>query len=228
MLHGAGYRTALIGKPHFEPFLDPFGRFAENALRHGHRRRRAAAHRGFEHLEFATHSAAGGRCTTPAGWRPSTPRRSACSTPCSTRDLEVNARRRRRHRRAAGARQPDPARVVPHRLGGRSHDRLARLARRRRRLVLLDELPRPAPPVGSAGSPRWAASTGATCRCPAGYPESPAERERILDAKPRHWRLWYDGTLVSNYEAPHALGAGDAHRRPGARGQRPQRRRVSS
>ncbi len=37
---------------------------------------------------------------------------------------------------------------------------------------------------------------------PAGYPEDRAEREAILDAKPRHWRLWYDGTLVSNYEAP--------------------------
>ena len=37
---------------------------------------------------------------------------------------------------------------------------------------------------------------------PAGYPEPASEREAILDAKPRHWRLWYDGTLVSNYEAP--------------------------
>ena len=37
---------------------------------------------------------------------------------------------------------------------------------------------------------------------PAGYPETAAEREKLLDAKPRHWRLWYDGTLVSNYEAP--------------------------
>jgi arylsulfatase A-like enzyme len=24
----------------------------------------------------------------------------------------------------------------------------------------------------------------------------------LLDDKPRHWRLWYDGELVSNYEAP--------------------------
>jgi arylsulfatase A-like enzyme len=39
---------------------------------------------------------------------------------------------------------------------------------------------------------------------PAGYPESADERERILDGKPRHWRLWYDGTLVSNFEAPRA------------------------
>ena len=30
VLHEAGYRTALVGKPHFEPFLDPFGRFTEN------------------------------------------------------------------------------------------------------------------------------------------------------------------------------------------------------
>ena len=37
---------------------------------------------------------------------------------------------------------------------------------------------------------------------PAGYPEDRTRREAILDAKPRHWRLWYDGTLVSNYEAP--------------------------
>src|SRR5207302_220783 len=39
---------------------------------------------------------------------------------------------------------------------------------------------------------------------PAGYPETAAERETILDQKPRHWRMWYDGTLVSNYEAPAA------------------------
>ena len=37
---------------------------------------------------------------------------------------------------------------------------------------------------------------------PAGYPTDSAERRRILDAKPRHWSQWYDGTLVSNYEAP--------------------------
>ena len=37
---------------------------------------------------------------------------------------------------------------------------------------------------------------------PPGYPADRGDRERILDAKPRHWRQWYDGTLVSNYEAP--------------------------
>ena len=45
---------------------------------------------------------------------------------------------------------------------------------------------------------------------PPGYIADPAERERVLDAKPRHWRLWYEGTLVSNYEAPpsHVLRLG--------------------
>ncbi len=37
---------------------------------------------------------------------------------------------------------------------------------------------------------------------PAGYPEDRATREAIIDGKPRHWRAWYDGSLVSNYEAP--------------------------
>ena len=38
---------------------------------------------------------------------------------------------------------------------------------------------------------------------PGGLPRvGRASASAILDAKPRHWRLWYDGTLVSNYEAP--------------------------
>ena len=48
----AGYRTALIGKAHFDPHLDPTLKYFEN---------RAAAERrdgpwhGFDHVEFATH-----------------------------------------------------------------------------------------------------------------------------------------------------------------------------
>src|SRR5256885_200842 len=37
---------------------------------------------------------------------------------------------------------------------------------------------------------------------PPGYPEKAAEREAIIDGKPRHWRLWYDGGVVANFEAP--------------------------
>jgi arylsulfatase A-like enzyme len=53
------------------------------------------------------------------------------------------------------------------------------------------------PPASEVGRIDWR-----DVPLPAGYPADRAERERILDGKPRHWRLWYDGTLVSNYEAP--------------------------
>ena len=56
VLHDAGYRTALIGKPHFQPFLDPFARFEENRFA---RDGQTTVHRGFEHFEAATHSPAG-------------------------------------------------------------------------------------------------------------------------------------------------------------------------
>ena len=61
-LHDAGYKTALIGKAHFEPFLDPFLRFVENQLANtgahsliedGH------LHRGFDHMESASHGGMG-------------------------------------------------------------------------------------------------------------------------------------------------------------------------
>jgi arylsulfatase A-like enzyme len=39
---------------------------------------------------------------------------------------------------------------------------------------------------------------------PAAYVADGAMREAILDSKPRHWRAWYDGRLVSNFEAPPA------------------------
>src|SRR4029079_18232536 len=37
---------------------------------------------------------------------------------------------------------------------------------------------------------------------PAGYIEDRDRREAVLDGKPRPWGAWYDGRLVSNYEAP--------------------------
>src|SRR3954469_2415222 len=61
VLREAGYRTGLIGKAHFEPFLDPFLRFPENALARtgtngsarGNTTPAGGVHRGFEHLEMA-------------------------------------------------------------------------------------------------------------------------------------------------------------------------------
>jgi len=57
LLHAAGYHTALLGKAHFDPHLDPLLRFPEN--------RRAAERdetpwRGFDHVELAAHGPIGG------------------------------------------------------------------------------------------------------------------------------------------------------------------------
>src|SRR4029079_5452878 len=48
VLPDAGYLTALIGKAHFEPFLDPFLRFPENALSRTGTAPPGGTHRGFE------------------------------------------------------------------------------------------------------------------------------------------------------------------------------------
>ncbi|HLX89369.1 MAG TPA: sulfatase-like hydrolase/transferase [Acidimicrobiales bacterium] len=51
-LHEHGYRTALLGKAHFEPAMDLEGRWPENRLA---RDDSTGPHRGFEHLELAMH-----------------------------------------------------------------------------------------------------------------------------------------------------------------------------
>lgn len=51
-LHDHGYRTALLGKAHFEPALDLEGRWPENRMA---RDDSTGPHRGFEHLELAMH-----------------------------------------------------------------------------------------------------------------------------------------------------------------------------
>ncbi len=51
-LNQHGYRTALLGKAHFEPGMDLEGKWPENRLA---REGSTGPHRGFEHLELAMH-----------------------------------------------------------------------------------------------------------------------------------------------------------------------------
>ena len=51
-LNSHGYRTALLGKAHFEPGMDLEGRWPENRLA---REDSTGPHRGFDHLELAMH-----------------------------------------------------------------------------------------------------------------------------------------------------------------------------
>ncbi len=201
LLHDAGYRTALVGKAHFEPYLDPFLRFPENAVPPSGTPV-GGTHRGFEHLETATHGVMGP--LHYARWI-RTEHPEAVDGFYATLDasLQVNA--------AGGGDTGAPqVKVNPVDRGCYHTDWVAD-----RTIAWLDSLaadddwfcwmsfPDPHhpwdPPESEVGRIDWR-----EVPLPAGYPEDRAQREAILDAKPRHWRAWYDGTLVSNYEAPAA------------------------
>jgi len=197
VLRDAGYRTALIGKSHFEPLLDPFLRFEEN--RQGFAGT-TEGHRGFDHMELATHGAAG--FTHYSRWiRQNHPEAIGMFFQVLDGDLEVSD--------------------VPG--GDTGAPQIKRNAVPRdwyhtdwvadRTISWLDGLnsdddwfcwmsfPDPHhpwdPPESELHRVDWR-----ELNLPVGYPQNQAEREAIIDTKPRHWRLWYDGELVSNYEAP--------------------------
>jgi len=207
-LHRAGYRTAIVGKPHFEPFIDPFGRFTENGLARAGvptvdapwHDGTVGPHRGFDHMELATHSPTGQ--LHYARWMVANhPEALGGFYPVLDGELEVNA---------AGGGDTGAPQVQLNAVPREWHhtDWVADRA-----ISWLDSLdaaddwfcwmsfPDPHhpwdPPSSELGRIDWR-----DVPLPAGYPESRAEREALLDAKPRHWRQWYDGTLVSNYEAP--------------------------
>ena len=146
VLHDSGYRTALFGKAHFEPFLDPSLQFAENRMGVDGT---FGPHRGFDHMETATHTAMGFThyarmmMSEHAELLQSWYRGARCQ-------LRRQRGGRRRHRRRAGVGERGAPRPVSHRLGRATHDRLSRFPARRRRLLRVGLVPRPAPPVGSA------------------------------------------------------------------------------
>ena len=197
VLHNAGYRTAIIGKPHFEPFLDPFGRFPENGFA---RNGTFGPHRGFEHFESATHGAAGP--LHYARWLATNhPEAVGMFYPVLDGALEVNAM----GGGDTGAPQAH-ANAIPREwyhtdwVADRTVSWLTSLAAHDDWFCWMS-FPDPHhpwdPPQDEVGRIDWR-----DVPLPAGYIEDRAERERVLDTKPRHFRAWYDGRLVSNYEAP--------------------------
>ena len=200
VLHDAGYRTALVGKAHFEPFLDPFLRFPENALARSGTVPVGGPHRGFDHLELATHGPVGP--LHYARWLAEEhPEAIGGFYRVLDASMQVSAE-------GGGDTGAPQVGVNPIERGLYHTDWVAD-----RTIAWLDSLgsdddwfcwmsfPDPHhpwdPPQSEVGRVDWR-----EVPLPAGYPTQAAERERILDAKPRHWRLWYDGELVSNYEAP--------------------------
>ena len=165
------------------------------------------------------------RCTTPAGWRPTIPRRSGMFYP-------VLDRRWRSTPRAAATPARRRCRTTPSRREWYHTDWVAD-----RTIAWLDSLgadddwfcwmsfPDPHhpwdPPASELGRIDWR-----DVPLPAGYIADAAERE----AHPRRQAAPLAGLVRRRagveLRGAGRLGAGHAHRRPGPRGQRPQRRRV--
>jgi arylsulfatase A-like enzyme len=207
-LRQAGYKTSLIGKAHFEPFLDPFLRFIENRLSFNRQNNAHTEnfegvedlHRGFDHFEFATHGVAGPLHF--AQWfRENYPELVNEFYSVLDGDLEVNA--------TGGGDTGAPQ--VKHNNTPRETYHTDWVADRT--ISWLDSLnpdddwfcwmsfPDPHhpwdPPASELGRVNWR-----DVDLPDGYIADASERERVLSTKPQHWMRWYDGTFVSNYEAP--------------------------
>ena len=198
-----GYRTALIGKAHFEPFLDPPGTFYENRMA---RIGETGPHRGFDHLELAAHVAAG-------FWHYSFwmakhhPDEVGAYYPVLGPNLEQNS--------AGGG--DTGAIQVKHNPIERSHYHTDWIADRT--IAYLDSLnprddwfvwmsfPDPHhpwnPPQSELKRVPWR-----DLPLPAGYPGSRERITGILKDKPRHWLDWYQGDLVTCFEAPPAFVPG--------------------
>ena len=194
-LNDHGYRTALFGKAHFEPFLDLS--FYENRMA---REGEHGPHRGFDHMEVAAHGPV--PFTHYGVWLHSAdPTAGMGYYPVLDNKLEVNA---------AGGGDTGAPQVhlnpIPRELY--HTDWVADRA-----TAWLDGLDDDAdwfcwisfpdphhpwdPPASEIHRVDWR-----DLDLPAGYPANAHAREAIIDNKPRHWRLWYDGDVVANYEAP--------------------------
>ena len=200
VLHDAGYATALIGKAHFEPFLDPFLRFDENRFAvegsFGD-----ATHRGFDHMQLATHGGAG--MNHYARWLAANHPEQIPSffRVLDPATMEVSGE---------GGGDTGAPQVKPNPIPRDLYhtDWVAEQA-----IAWLDSLDAGAdwfcwvsfpdphhpwdPPESEMHRVDWR-----DLDLPAGWPSSREALEAELDAKPAHWRRWWEGALVSNYEAP--------------------------
>jgi arylsulfatase A-like enzyme len=183
LLNDAGYRTALLGKAHFDPHLDPFLRHRENRLA---AERSEGPWRGFDHVELATHGPLGGHHYAAWLWE--------------------------RHREdvagfgavltASGGGETGAPEVkrnpVP-----RSHYHTDWIADRT--MAWLRSLPADEPffcwmsfpdPHHPFDPPESEVNKRGDLReraLPPGHPGSPERIRAILAKKPRHWLDWYDG-----------------------------------
>jgi arylsulfatase A-like enzyme len=191
------YRTALIGKAHFEPFLDLQLQFEENRMGVAGT---FGPHRGFDHMELAAHGARGP--LHYSRWlMKEHPQAADDFYPLLTGQLVQNS---------AGGGDTGAIQVWHNKVprGIYHTDWVAD-----RTIAYLDSLsadedwfvwmsfPDPHhpwdPPESEIHRHNWH-----DLDVPAGYPGSRETIEKILSGKPRHWREWWAGERVTCYEAP--------------------------
>ncbi|MFU8816756.1 MAG: sulfatase-like hydrolase/transferase, partial [Pseudomonadales bacterium] len=192
-----GYRTALIGKAHFEPWLGSRDDFYENRMallgEHG-------PHRGFEHMALANHFVTG-HAHYDLWLQQQHPEALAAFYPMITPEGQQNT---------AGGGDTGAIQVWPAELARDVYhtDWVAE-----RTMAWLDGLdadedwfvwmsfPDPHhpwdPPAAEKHRVNWR-----DLPLPDLYPGSAAKAAELLATKPRHWLGYFDGSLWTNLESP--------------------------
>ncbi len=193
----AGYRTALIGKAHFEPAFDPKRDYRETRIAG---ETSPLPYRGFERVELNMHSARG-PWHYPRWLKTAAPGAADGFYPVLTADFQVN------HEGGGETGAPqvwcNPVAREHYHTDWVAERTIAWLAG-----LDADEdwfcwmsFPDPHhpwdPPEAELARVPWR-----DLDLPPGWPESRAAARKILAGKPGHWLDWYEGRLVSNFEAP--------------------------
>ncbi len=196
----AGYRTALIGKAHFEPSSAPDQSYFENrAAFEGS----TGPHRGFDHMELSAHTGRAGRSLYhyPKWLADEHPEHVDGFFEYVTPKMEVSGR--------GGGDTMAPQ--VWHNPIPREYYHTDWTADRA--IAWLEAQPSDADWFLWLSFPDphhpWDPPESEITRCdwrdldlPRGYPETPEKAIEILEGKPRHWLSWYRGEGQFNFEVP--------------------------
>jgi arylsulfatase A-like enzyme len=192
LLERAGYRTALVGKAHFEPHLDPWLRFPENRLASAGS---TGPWRGFEHVELATHGPLGGHHYAQWLWREHPDRVAGFGGVLTAEGGGDTGAPEVRH-------NPVPRELY-------HTDWVADRTVAFLRSVADDEpffcwmsFPDPHHPFDPPLEEVRRRVDWRDMALPAGHPRTPERIEAVLRQKPRHWRDWYEGRFKNPEGGP--------------------------